>query len=197
MKACCHCRRNQGIYRIVYERLTYWNLLTFAACACLPLWINAQSPRLTLSADDGWRFTLGDVAGAETPKFDDHTWRKVNAPHDWSIEAPPAEKNPTGASGGYAAAGVGWYRKAFTPPNAWKGKRVLLEFDGVAANATVYLNGEKLGEHPYAYTSFRFDLTDHLHLSSPNEIAVRSTTRSSSPVAGTWVQASTVTCMSR
>jgi len=129
--------------------------------------------RSVLSADADWRFFLGDPAGAESPAFDDGAWRVVTVPHDWSIEGAPARENPSGSGGGYFPTGIGWYRKAFTAPSDWAGKRVSLEFDGVSENATVYLNGNKLGFHPYAYTSFRFDITSQLKLSAKNVLAVR------------------------
>jgi beta-galactosidase len=79
-------------------------------------------------------------------------------PHDWSIEGVPYEKNPTGSGGGHYPAGIGWYRKTFQAPSDWGGKHVSVEFDGVSTNATVYLNGQKLGFHPYAYTGFGLTL---------------------------------------
>jgi beta-galactosidase len=133
----------------------------------------APQPRMVLAADADWRFFLGDPSGAESPGFSDYSWRTVTLPHDWSIEGTPAENNPTGSGGGYFPAGIGWYRKSFTAPADWKDKRVSLELDGVASNATVYLNGQKLGIHPYAYTSFRFDITSQLNLGAKNVLAVR------------------------
>jgi beta-galactosidase len=132
-----------------------------------------SQPRTVLSSDADWRFSLGDPADAESPTFNDQSWRTVTVPHDWSIEGTPAEKNPTGSGGGYYPAGIGWYRKTFTAPASWKGKRVSLEFDGVSMNSTVYLNGHKLGIHPYAYTSFHFDITSQINPSAKNVIAVR------------------------
>ena len=116
---------------------------------------------------------LGDPAGAESPTFNDDSWRTVTVPHDWSIEGPPNQKNSTGSGEGYFPAGIGWYRKAFAAPANWKGKQVSLEFDGVSLDATVYLNGQKIGNHPYAYTSFRFDITSRLNFSTRNVVAVR------------------------
>src|SRR5579862_6486391 len=139
-----------------------------------PMWAAPSPlPRQQLSADANWKFLLGDPAGAEAPSFNDSTWRKVDLPHDWSIEEAPAEKNPTGSGGGYFPAGVGWYRKTFVAPSAWKNSKVSVEFEGVAASATVFLNGKKLGTHPYAYTSFRFDLSPELEFSKPNVLALR------------------------
>jgi beta-galactosidase len=133
----------------------------------------ASNPRVAFSADADWKFSLGDPAGADSFKFDDASWRTLTIPHDWSIEGPPNEKNPTGSGGGYFPAGIGWYRKTFTAPPNWKGKRVCLEFDGVSGETTVYLNGQKLGVHPYAYTTFRFDITSQLNPAAKNVLAVR------------------------
>ncbi len=151
------------------------HLVIAALCAMLLLDSSPMhaSPRLELSADSGWKFTLGDPAGAEAVQLPDETWRSVDLPHDWSIEGKPAKENPSGGSGGYFPAGIGWYRKAFTAPAAWRGRHVSLEFDGVASNATVYLNGHRLGVHPYAYTSFGFDLTPQLNFQGRNVLAVR------------------------
>lgn len=132
-----------------------------------------RSPRQEFAADAGWKFFLGDQNGAESPSFSDTSWRVVDLPHDWSIESKPDKDNPSGAGGGFFPAGVGWYRKTFRAPADWKGKRVSVEFDGVYRDATVYLNGHKLGTHPYGYTAFTFDMTPGLNFTGPNVLAVR------------------------
>ena len=129
------------------------------------------APRQELAADAGWKFFLGDPAGAEAPPFADASWRTVDLPHDWSIESKPDKDAPSGAGGGFFPTGTGWYRKTFTAPADWKDKRVSIEFDGVYRNATVYLNGHKLGTHAYGYTAFSFDLTPSLN-SGTNVLAV-------------------------
>jgi beta-galactosidase len=133
----------------------------------------SNAPRLELAADSGWKFMLGDPSGAEATSFADSAWRTVELPHDWSIEGRPEKDNPTGAGGGFFPAGVGWYRKTFSVPAGWRGKRVSVEFDGVYRDSTVYLNGHKLGTHPYGYTSFSFDVTSNLSFTGPNVLAVR------------------------
>jgi beta-galactosidase len=132
-----------------------------------------EPARLVLSADFDWRFTLGDPAGAESPSFEDATWRVVQVPHDWSIESPPDPRGTTGNGEGYFPAGTGWYRRAFMAPEAWKAGRVSVEFDGVYRNATVFLNGHALGTRPSGYSSVVYDLTSHLTFGTRNVMAVR------------------------
>lgn len=114
--------------------------------------------RESFTLDFGWRFTLGDPVGAESERFDDASWRRIDLPHDWSIEGPFAKDNPAGGSGAWAPAGVGWYRKRFAFPRGSEGRYARLEFDGVYHRASVHLDGKLLGRHDYGYTSFAFEL---------------------------------------
>lgn len=119
--------------------------------------------------DADWRFILADSASMARLEYNDSHWRKVNLPHDWAIEGDFLASNPSGASGGALPGGVGWYRKHFrvNQPSMY-----FIEFDGVYMNATVYINGEKLGTRPYGYSSFEYDITRYLR-SGDNVIAVR------------------------
>ena len=90
----------------------------------------AAAQRARYSMDPGWRFTLGDPAGAQAPEFDDRAWRRVDLPHDWSIEGTPERNAPGGGRGGYFPTGIGWYRKAFRMPAGSRGHEAWLEFDG-------------------------------------------------------------------
>lgn len=78
-----------------------------------------------------------------------------------------------GGSQGFTLGGVGWYRKTFAAPRAWRGRRVWLTFDGVYMHCRVWCNGALVTEHPYGYTSFHADLTAHLKAGQANTIAVR------------------------
>jgi beta-galactosidase len=141
----------------------------------------------TLDFDHGWKFKLVNTADTTDPSgvygdssnplasvvgFDDSAWAPVTLPHDWSIgQLPdPANSNATG----YFPGGLGWYRKAFTLPATMAGKRLSVEFDGVYMNSYVYLNGTLLGNHPYGYTGFNFDITSLVHADgvTPNVLAV-------------------------
>src|SRR4249920_267185 len=103
--------------------------------------VPAAAQRQRLSMDPGWRFTLGDPAGAEKPKFADGSWRKLDLPHDWSIEGKPDSAAPGGGRVGFFPTGLGWYRKAFKMPAGSKGRMASLEFDGVYMNSDVWVNG--------------------------------------------------------
>ncbi len=122
--------------------------------------------------DDDWKFYLGDVSEAYSKDFNDHDWRSLDLPHDWSIEGKLDQKNMTGGGGGYFPAGTGWYRKSFNAHPSWKGKRVSIYFEGVYMNAEVFINGKSLGIHPYGYTSFFYDLSPFLEYNKKNVIAV-------------------------
>ncbi len=148
--------------------------MAFVAMACtMASGLGAETSRQQVAADSDWKFLLGDPAGAEGVGFSDASWRTVNLPHDWSIEGKPDPKSVSAGGEGYFPGGMGWYRKTFMAPASWSGKRVSAEFDGVYMDATVYLNGEKLGTHPYGYTGFRYDLTPHLKISGENVLAVK------------------------
>jgi beta-galactosidase len=130
--------------------------------------------RVTQSFDADWHFTRGDPADAQAAGFDDAHWRRLDVPHDWSIEGPIDENNPSGKSGGFFPAGVGWYRRHFVLSSALADRRVFIDFDGVMANSDVWINGYHLGNRPYGYISFRYELTGHLNFGgAENVLAVR------------------------
>src|SRR5881409_2568013 len=134
----------------------------------------AAAQRSTLDFDRAWRFHLGDVPGAREAGFDDAGWRRLDLPHDWSIEGEFSDTNPAGANGGALPGGVGWYRKTFSVAERDTGRLVFAEFDGVYRNSEVWINGHYLGKRPYGYSSFRYELTPQLRYGTErNVIAVR------------------------
>ncbi len=130
--------------------------------------------RIRASFDFDWKFNQGDAPGAQDPGFPDAGWRSLDLPHDWSIEGPYGEKEPTGGQGGYLPTGIGWYRKRFRLPDSHKGRKVLIEFDGVYENSEVWINGQYLGKRPFGYISFWYDLTPHVNFGArENVLAVK------------------------
>ena len=139
----------------------------------------------TISFDENWHFIKDNPAGAETPGFDDSGWRTLDLPHDWSIEdlpdqdgvnviGPFSKVSPGKMGTGYFIGGTAWYRKSFTVSKEDKDKIAYLLFEGVYMNSDVWINGKHLGNHPYGYTSFYYDITPFLNpAGQPNVVAVQ------------------------
>ena len=147
--------------------------------------------RQTIPANNGWLFYAGDANGAEVASFDDSSWQEVNLPHDFQIHQPwvaPAadersdDDNPMAnirsrlSARAFKEMGQGWYRKTFTPPAEWKGKRILVDFEGILLVGDVYLNGERIGGTDYGYLGFDADISKKLKFGEPNVIAVKADT---------------------
>ncbi len=148
-------------------------LAALAAVLGSPAVFAAEAGRRTIPLDQDWRFHRGEVDGGQAAGLDDSSWRRLDVPHDWSIEGPFNQASPSGAGGGYLDGGIGWYRKSFVPPPEATHGRLFVEFDGVYMDSQVWLNGKLLGRHPYGYTGFQYDLTPHLKPGVPNVLAVR------------------------
>ena len=110
--------------------------------------------------NDGWKFYLGNPQGAQEKGFDDSAWRSLSLPHDWSIELDFNPSSPSTHEGGWLDGGTGWYRKTFVLPAEMQGKRISIDFDGVYMDSYTYVNGTQVGNHPYGYTPFSYDITD-------------------------------------
>ena len=127
---------------------------------------------LNFNAD--WYFYLGEIPGFYVPDLDDTDWRVLDVPHDWSVEGQFSKDNASASSGGYLPTGIGCYRKTFVLPKGSEGKRIKIRFDGVYMNSSVYVNGVYLGNRPYGFSTFEYDLTPHLKYNGgTNVIAVK------------------------
>jgi beta-galactosidase len=156
----------------MHKRFTFVNFLLLMCSN-----VFAQNTK-TVLFDNNWSFFRGGAQSAEQVNYDDSKWRKIDLPHDWSIEDLPGSSSPfnpaaiSQVGGGFTTGGTAWYRKQFTIPAAQKGQRIIIQFDGVYMNPTVFINGQNLGMHPYGYTSFWFDITDKVKLDKNNVIAL-------------------------
>lgn len=141
------------------------------AVVCLLGLTSTASPRSQENFDAKWRFHLGDLQDGQKPSLKDSGWRKLDLPHDWSVEH---AFSPTNASAtGFLPGGIGWYRKTFASEKSWEGKNVFVTFDGVYRNADVWINGHHLGQRPFGYITFQHDLTRYLKKQGDNVLAVR------------------------
>ncbi len=154
---------NLKIAIILLFSLTFW-----ISCS-----IQKDTERDTIF-NENWKFIRTDVSGAEQTAFDDASWRVIDLPHDFSIEdlpekegikqnGPFSEESPGSKSTGHVMGGTAWYRKHFTLGKQDENKVIKIIFDGVYMNADFWLNGNHLGNHPYGYTAFAFDLTKYLN----------------------------------
>jgi beta-galactosidase len=113
-----------------------------------------NSGRLVWNFNAGWRFYLGDVAGAEAEDFDDKSWEVVSTPH--SVQLMPAE-----ASGCRNYQGIVWYRKHFRLPNECAGRDVTLHFEAIMGKQTIYVNGQKVKDHEGGYLPITISLSSY------------------------------------
>jgi beta-galactosidase len=120
-----------------------------------------------------WRFYLGENEKAADAAFEDTGWRKLNLPHDWSIEGKFDKDHPAGIGGGALPGGIGWYMKTFHVPLSSKGKLVFIEFDGVYKNSEVWINGNYLGKRPNGYIAFSYELSKYLKYGTNNVVTVK------------------------
>ena len=151
--------------------------------------------RDTISINQGWQFHRGDVKNISELKTSQSGDEVVNLPHDFLIGqdwvAPDASERPDNSdagsnvrsrlsSRGFKEMGIGWYRYELTPKDEWKGKRIVLDFQGIMLVGDVYLNGKRIGGTDYGYLGFDIDLSKLLKWGQPNEIAVKADTQNPS-----------------
>ena len=152
----------------------------------------AAQQRVEQSLNFGWLFKAGDVADGAQTTANDQDWRKVDVPHDFQIEQPwvapdaseKADNNDPAAniksrlsSRAFKEMGVAWYRYHLTPADSLKGRRLLLDFEGIMYTGDVFLNGTRIGGTDYGYVGFEIDVTDKLRFGQDNVIAVKADTR--------------------
>ena len=151
----------------------------------------AAAVRDTISINCGWQFHRGDVKNISELKSTQGEDDVVNLPHDFLIGqdwvAPDASERPDNSDAGsnvrsrlsprgFKEMGIGWYRYQLTPKDEWKGKRIVLDFQGIMLVGDVYLNGQRVGGTDYGYLGFDIDLSKLLKWGQVNEIIVKADT---------------------
>ena len=157
----------------------------------LPPRLPQQDPARML-LDLGWRFHEGDIPapapashndtylsamagnaiGAAAVLYDDSDWAAVRLPHDWAAAQPYV--HGANVSQGYRPRGIGWYRRTLLLDPADRGKTIELQFDGIATNATIWVNGSVVAHSWSGYASSHADITPFAtYGDEPNVIAIR------------------------
>jgi beta-galactosidase len=148
-----------------------------AFAAALPAsgpYVPPKSPRSTLNFNYDWRFIREDVAGAETPAFDDSKWTTVATPHSFNDVDSFRMIIAHGGGDRGTYKGLSWYRKHFKLPAQLAGQKVFLEFEGMRQAGDIYLNGKQVGLYENGVTAYGIDITDALHLGAQeNVLAVK------------------------
>ena len=139
------------------------------------VWLNAGKNKRTYDQNDA---TLASTT------YDDSNWRTLDLPHDWSIEQEFTKD--VSSWNGALPSGVGWYRKSFTLPESYAGKRINLEFDGVFQDSSLYVNGKLVGGNPYGYGAFSYDITDYVKADGTTENVVAVKVNSTATNGSRW-----------
>ncbi len=158
--------------------MKHFHLLLLTALS-LAAMVPAGFTRESALLDSGWRFQIGEHAGAEKKDFDDHDWQRLALPHNWGWEDAQQGKN--------YYRGPGWYRRDLDLGKPEAGRRYFIRFEAAGSVADVYLNGKLLGQHRGAFGAFCFELTKGLSESGTNWLAVRvsnETNRDVAPLSG-------------
>ncbi len=145
----------------------------FIALIAVSIILPGVAQERKINIDSNWKYQYGSHKEAIAPDFDDSEWRTLDLPHDWSVETDaataagdnigPFSKNSTeGSASGQTVGGEGWYRKTFTLSEEDLKGKVSLYFEGAYYHTYIYLNGRHIYFNPYGYSSFRFDITDHV-----------------------------------
>jgi beta-galactosidase len=152
--------------------------------------LNAEEIRKIITLDKEWKFKNCEVQNAEKKYFVDSDWETVTVPHDWAIrsnfdmnldvqwvkvnqDGEKVAKLRTGRTGALPIFGIGWYRRALPINETDKDKQIFIEFDGAMSLAKIYVNGSFVGEQPYGYSSFSFDISNFIQADKENILAVR------------------------
>jgi beta-galactosidase len=154
---------------------TVWGAtLLFLSLFSLSAQESTNITRQSILFNFGWKFHAGQAEGAHLATFNDANWRNLDLPHDFQFDQPWLEDGDRAR--GFKAMGEGWYRKSFKANADWKGKKVLLDFEGIMLIGDVWLNGDLIGSTEYGYVGFDIDISQKLNYDADNVLVVRAST---------------------
>src|SRR5262249_41220201 len=118
-----------------------------------------QRSEFSMLLNGEWKFNLGKSEGDFTnPVFDDSSWKLVKVPSNWNLEG--------FGEPGYGLKGLadtdGLYRRSFTVPTSWQGRRVFLRFESVAFGFEFWVNGKRVGEFASAFNRSEFEVSNFI-----------------------------------
>lgn len=161
----------------------------FTIIAAMTTAITTDAQRVKISMNQDWNFRRNN----------DGAWLKVNVPHDFQISqpwiAPAASERPDNSdvasnvksrlsARGFKEMSEGTYTKSLTIPDSLRGKRLIIDFEGIMLVGDVYLNGQHIGGTDYGYVGFETDITNGVKWGETNELTVRCSTME--PLNSRW-----------
>ena len=157
-------------------------------------WLTPQNAETQLlNGEWKFKFVPGTQNGPGESEFfaadyDDSAWDNIRVPLSWEMAGYgtpvytnvgyPFQNNPPNANVGYTYYGVedhnaiGFYRRSFSVPESWDGKRLFVHFDGMYSAAVVWVNGKYVGYSQDSNTDAEFDITDFAKVGD-NQLSVR------------------------
>ncbi|MBF4494778.1 DUF4982 domain-containing protein [Flavobacterium sp. MR2016-29] len=129
-------------------------LLFFALFIYNTALFSQEFKREKYNFNSDWKLKTGDSKNAESPSFNDNSWKKVTLPHAYNQEE-AFEKDIE-----HLTTGIVWYRKKFKLPKGIKDHKIFLEFEGIRQAGVIYVNGHKVGLHENGVMAFGFDISN-------------------------------------
>jgi beta-galactosidase len=128
--------------------------------------VTKGSVGVTRSLNGNWAFrtdpnNVGETQGWQKADFSTQNWDEMPVPGNWDLRNEYAHY-----------AGKGWYRKTFVVANDLKNKTLLLNFEAVYHDCTVWLNSKKLGENHSGFLPFEFEVSSLVNFGQPNTLVV-------------------------
>lgn len=142
-------KREALVFFLLFAYCSLYAQQKFSVAGFYPV---PNSGREVSDFNPGWRFHRGALKDAFSPTFNDHAWEIVNLPH--TVQLVPSE-----ASGSRNYQGPAWYRKHFSIPQSYQGKRLSLHFEAIMGKSRFYINGKKIKENFGGFLPIVIDLT--------------------------------------
>ncbi len=130
----------------------------------------SENTREVIDFNDGWKYKKEITPWVFRYDFGDSNWETIDVPHDWSINGPFDSAEIVGKNGAYLPTGKAVYRKNFKIPEKYQNKRIFIEIDGIYMNATVHCNGVKIGNRPFGYASYSYDLSPWINYGDKSNV---------------------------
>ncbi len=141
-------------------------LFSFLCAVFFSSCLYAQDPVIKYSINTGWKFQKGSIDDYMKTDLNDEVWDVINIPHTYNADDVMDDNQ-----GYYQGKAV--YRKKILIPESYKGKKVVLHFEGACSKTEVYVNNRYVGQHLGAYTAFHFDVEGVLNYGEENTIAIK------------------------